>query len=312
MMHFTRSLLFPVSILALLCASACAEDSKDKGDDDDDDGASGGTAGTGGTGATGSVLIVPDASGWIERDTNPIGIQGAWYPYGDQYGIPGKCITVGLHPAAECSEIFTPIPPPLGTPPTETVGGFPNTGGEMCTTGATAIIKPCMPNVLTEGCPADDFSNMWGAGIGFDLNAAKGEDGGLKSVWPVPADIIGFTFEINAVPQATKLRVEIPVALTDAEAAAVGLPNGSTSDDHPKGAPYWGATSMYPPSNVVPGVNRVLWTDIKHPTGAIDLMTTPLKARMLGIQFHTPAMAKSATAKGEFNYCVKNITFITQ
>jgi hypothetical protein len=307
----TRSLFATVSVVALVFASACAEDSKPNGDDDDDDASTGGTGGSATTGMCGpseNCKIVPDASGWIEGTENNIGLQGAWYPYGDQYGIPGKCITVGLHPPAECSDIFTPTPPMLGTPPT--MGNpFNNVDGVMCTTGATAIIKPCMTGVTTEGCPTDDYANMWGAGIGFDANALKGEEGGTKSTWnPAMYNVIGFSFDINQVPLQTKLRVEIPMKLTDTEAAAASLPNGSSTDDHPKGAPYWGATSMYPPSPVVAGTNRVLWTDIKSPT--TTYVFDP--ARMLGIQFHVPAASKSAATKGAYDFCVSNVTFLRQ
>lgn len=313
MMHLvTRSLLVPVSVLALVCASACAEDSKDRGDDDDSTGGTSGTAGTGGA-ATGEYLIIPDSSGWVDRASNTIGIQGAWYPYGDQYGVPGKCVGFGMHPAEDCSVINSPEPPPFNTPVSEWTGTFNNVNGEMCTSGATAVIKMCADGITTEGCPANDFANMWGAGIGLDLNADKGEEGGMKHPWPVPPGVIGFSFVINAVPQTTKLRVEIPVLLTDAEATAVGLPSGSTSDDHPKGAPYWitvGTPTSYPPSAVVDGYNKVLFSEIKHPTGAIDVST--LTQRILGVQFHTPAMPAAATAKGDFNYCVKELKFITQ
>ncbi|HEY3495303.1 MAG TPA: hypothetical protein VGK73_11480, partial [Polyangiaceae bacterium] len=111
----------------------------------------------------------------------------------------------------------------------------------------------------------------------------------------------------------TTLRVEVLVLLTDAEAAAVGLPSGSTSEEHPKESPYWitaGTPSTYPPSNVRSGGNRVLWSEIRHPTGAIDVTT--ITRRMLGIRFHTPAMPKGSAAKGAFNYCVKDFRFITQ
>jgi hypothetical protein len=311
MMHFlTRSLFAPAAIAALALATACAEDSKDKGDDDDDD-PTAGTSGAGGSStvgvcsATEDCKVVPDGSGWIEGTTNTIGVQGSWYPYGDQYGVPGKCITTGLHMPADCSEIDTPVPPLLGVPPT--MGNpFTNTNGVMCTKGRTAVIKPCNSGVTTEGCPTNDYANMWGAGIGFDLNAQKGEDGGMKSTWdPAAYGIIGFSFDIDQVPLATKLRVEIPVLLTAEEAAAVGLPEGSTTDDHPKGAPYWGATSAFPPSPVQPGTNKILWSNIVHP---ITTAVTFVPSRMLGIQWHAPAVA--AAPKGEYEFCVSNITFL--
>src|SRR5215213_10131571 len=94
--------------------------------------------------------------------------------------------------------------------------------------------------------------------------------------------------------------------LTDAEAAAVVPPlaMGATTDEHPDGAPYWGASSTYPASPVVPGVNRVTWADI-HPPRTNYVFDT---ARMLGVQFHVPAVA--AAPKGEYDFCISNVVML--
>lgn len=270
-------------------------------------GAGTGTGGAAGAGAGSGYLIMPDAAGRIAGSSNPIGVQGLWYATGDQYGVPGKCVTVGLHPAGDCSEIHTPSPPLLGTP--FSPAGFPNTGGVMCTSGETAVVQPCMAGVTTEGCPTNDYANMWGAAIGFDVNALSADEGGARSTWdPLARGIIGFSFHLDEVPVATKLRVEVLVLLTDAEAAAVGLPQGAISDEHPDRSPYWGATATFPPSPVRVGTNRVLWNDIIHPTGGIRFDPS----RMVGIGFHTPAVARGSSAKGLFDYCVSDVTFLTQ
>jgi hypothetical protein len=309
MQLMTRTILVPASVIALVFASACAEDSKKDGGDDDD--SSGGTAGTGsgGTGSTPTMCgptdaecpIIPSDMGWVDKTENSIGIQGSWYPYGDQYGA-AKCLTVGMHAAADCSTITSPAPPPAM--------GFPNTGGEMCTEGEVAVIQACLPGVTTEGCPDKDYANQWGAGIGFDVNADKGEEGGAKHVWdPRMYNITGFTFEIDVIP-TPKLRVEIPIMLTAEEKAAAMPPiTGDTTDDHPKGAPYWGATSSYPASPVVVGKNTVKWTDIKFPISTPGTNYVAFDVgRILGIQFHVPAVGTAP--KAPYRFCVKNLTFI--
>jgi hypothetical protein len=143
MMHFvTRSVLVPAAALALIFAAACSsEDKKNNGDDDDD--TTGGTAGTGGSGSVSGMCdatatecpVMPSNMGWVDMSENNFGVQGSWYPYGDQYGA-AKCTTVGLHAAADCSTIFAPLPPPNM--------GFPNEGGRMCTNGEVAVIQACM------------------------------------------------------------------------------------------------------------------------------------------------------------------------
>jgi hypothetical protein len=317
MMKFKNYLLVPLTIAAAV--SACDSSTSDDSDNGDTGGAmaKGGGSGTGGTGAgtggsgatdpTGTVLH-PSSDGWMDRMDawNDIGAQGSWYPYGDQYGTKpteSKCLTVGMHPASECSEIDFPPPPPAT--------GFPQDVAEvMCTRGRVSVILPCVAGVTTSGCPEHDYSNMWGAGMGFDLNADKGEEGGAKRPWDpllvTTGPIIGFSFDIDNVP-LPKLRVEIPMLLTDAEAAAVTptpLPPGSTTDDHPDGAPYWGASSSYPASPVMPGNNRVTWADI-HPPRTNYVFDT---ARMLGVQFHVPAVA--AAPKGEYDFCISNVKML--
>jgi hypothetical protein len=312
----TKLLSHTLLVALTLGAVAAAGCSSDSGDD----GGSGGTGGTGATGGTGGSMpgtgnnkITISETGWVDlMDAgNDVGIQGAWYPYGDQYGnrtSDAKCIRVGMHTAAECSFIESPTPPPaVGDPPTT---GFPNVGGEMCTKGEVAVIPMCKPNVGTSGCPAKDYANVWGAGIGFDFNANKGppEGDGAKRTWdPAPYNVIGVSFEITNVPLAG-LRVEFPILLTAEEATAASLPAGSTTDDHPDGAPYWGATSSFPKSPVVAGaVNTIKFaTDVKPPR--TNYAYVPNK--MLGIQFHVPAVA--APPRSAYEFCIKNLTFLRE
>lgn len=322
MKKFKNLTLLPMVLAAATAAFAC--DSADSGGDDDDDqtGGTSGTSGTGGTGAgtggtgatdaTGTVLQ-PSTDGWMDKEDawNDVDIQGSWYPYGDQYGMgegDAKCTTIGLHMPSECSIIETPAPPPAM--------GFPNAGGVMCTKGSITQVLPCEMDLLTRcpncsGCPMADYSTMWGAGIGFDLNADKGEEGGAKHPWnPAAAPggpIIGIEFTLDTKPLGG-LRVEIPMLLSDSEAAMFMLPTGSTTDSHPDGAPYWGAgaNGMYPNSPVDVGVNRVLWTDIQPPrTGNYVFDTT----RILGVQFHVPA---TTSARSTYEFCISNVKLLRQ
>jgi hypothetical protein len=172
--------------------------------------------------------------------------------------------------------------------------------------GEVAVILPCAAGVVTAGCPEHDYWNMIGAGIAVDFYAETNELGSPRH----PVDltgygIIGFSFEIDQIPFPT-LRVEIPLLLTDEEAEAAGLTSGATTDRHPDGSPYWGATSTYPASPVMPGVNRVLFSDIRAPRTNYEFETR----RMLGIQFHVPAVA--STPRGTYAFCIKNLTLLTR
>jgi hypothetical protein len=307
----SHSLLVALT-LGAVAAAGCSSDSSD-------DGGSGGTGGSGATGGTGgtpmpgtgNTLLIPSMDGWVDLMDigNDVGVQGSWYPYGDQYGDgPGdaKCLRVGMHTPEECSTIFTPPPPPAM--------GFANEGGKMCTTGQVAVIPACKPGVSTSGCsgtPSKDYSNVWGAGIGFDFNANKGgmDGDGKKNMWnPAMYGVIGVSFEIDTVPTAG-LRVEFPIQLTDLEAGAVSppLPPGSSTDDHPDGAPYWGATSSFPNSKVVAGaVNRIIFaTDVKPPRTNYEYKPE----KMLGIQFHVPA---ASAMRSDYAFCISNLTMLRE
>jgi hypothetical protein len=242
---FNHSLLIAAGVAAMALASACGGDKAD-----DDDSSSGGTSGTGGSGSGtctpgGNITLTIDPTGWMEGTdmcNADVGVQGAWYPYGDRYGdgpTDSKCTKFGGHAESECATITSPDPAAMT---------FTNTGGVMHTEGTVELILPCVDgsmasSLMTSGCPTYDYSSMWGSGIGFDLSADKGEDGGAKHTWdPAAHGVIGFKFTIDAVP-LPGLRVEFPMLLQDADAEAdvPPLPKGSTTDDHSAGAPYWGA-----------------------------------------------------------------------
>jgi hypothetical protein len=251
----------------------------------------GGTSGEGGV--RGNVTLVPSELGWIDRldDGNAVDVQGAWYPYGDKYGV-AKCTNVGLHTPDECSTIFEPDP---------LVTGFPNEGGVMCTRGETAVVLDCLPDV--PNCPpgTPDYSNMWGAGIGLDLNAEGATDAGAGVKSPYNPDehgVVGIAFDIDQIP-LPKLRVEFPML----------LPDNSSTEDHVDGSPYWGAgeDGSYPASNVAVGHNEFRWEDVTPPRTTYDFDRT----KILAIQFHVPAIT-AGTSRGQYEFCISNLTFLRE
>jgi hypothetical protein len=248
----------------------------------------------GGTSGTGNdIVILPDCSGWIDRTGLQEVVTGGWYAFGDQYPGPydERCLAPGMHRPEECSIIWSPRPPPAIR--------FPQAvRGVMCTTGEVATVLPCAPTVNTAGCPDADYWHMMGAGS---------RDSPRHPWDPAPYRIVGFSFEIDLIP-ALGLRVEIPMVLTDAEASAAvpPLPSGSTTESHPDGSPYWGATYLYPNSPVAIGTNVVLFYDIRPPRTNYEFDPS----RMLGIQFHVPTTTR--IPKSAYGFCISNLTLIVE
>jgi hypothetical protein len=292
-----------LGLLALAFASGCTSDKASQMSPQKTGGSSG-TSGSGGSptdvggtsgegGMRGDVTLVPNESGWVDAmdEGNSVGVQGAWYPYGDKYGV-AKCTTVGLHAPDECSTIFEPDP---------LVTGFPNDGGVMCTRGETAVVLNCLPDV--PNCPpgTPDYSNMWGAGIGLDLNAEGATDAGsgAKHTYnPEAHGVVGIAFDIDRIP-LPKLRVEFPMELGD----------GTSTEDHLDGSPYWGALGdgSYPASNVIVGRNEFRWDEVQAPRENYDFDRT----KILAIQFHVPAIT-SGTERGPYEFCISNLTFLRE
>ncbi|HEX6275518.1 MAG TPA: hypothetical protein VFZ53_20900 [Polyangiaceae bacterium] len=283
-------------LLVLFLASGCSTDEPSAMSPS---GGSGGSNPTGGSGPTsgsgaapaGSVRIVPSPEGWVQDGEPPgtLGVQGAWYPYGDKYGA-AKCTTVGLHEPDECSTITSPDP---------LIPGFPNVGGVLCTTGETAVVLPCKSGVPL--CPpgTPDYSNMWGAGIGLDLNATGATDAGPGTKLPYDPDahgVAGVAFELSEVPLA-KLRVEFPML----------LPDGTSTEDHPDGSPYWDASDDYPPSPVTTGRNEVRWADVRSPRTNYEFDRT----KILSVQFHVPAVT-SGSERAPYSFCINYFELLTE
>jgi hypothetical protein len=313
---FNNSLLISVGVACLaLATTACGGGS---GDDDSGNG-SGGSSGSGGTGGGGNTTCTPggniklaiDQTGWMDKMTpcnDDVGVNGAWYGYGDAYDV-AKCINFGDHPATDCATIAVPD---------MTMKSFPNEGGVMKTSGHVEQVLACVDGsdastIGTSGCPTSDFSSMWGAGIGFDLNSSGG-DNSVKSTWnPATYGVVGIRFHIGDVP-AAGVRVEFPMLLTAEEAQAdVPVPvtaNPPTTDDHSKGAPYWGAQATgdnkWPKSPITPNAtNTVLFaTDVQPAVLGVYTFDT---SRMLGVQFHVPT---NATAGSDYAFEISNFELI--
>jgi hypothetical protein len=236
------------------------------------------TGNDGATGAGGSNTplqpLLPDSTGFVDvMATGTTGIKGAWYAYGDGIGPDGTtgssdCIAKGGHGVADCSSITTP-----------SFGTFPNTAGKMCTAGTVAKV------INQVSMPLPDYTNIWGAGIGLDLNNGGGEAGAVKAPYNATANgVLGIAFDIDAVPLAT-MRVEFP---------------NTTATN----AAFWGGDLMTSP--VKAGHNEIRWADVKGPFYDTAAPTFDPKT-ILSIQFHIPT---SASSSAPYNFCISNLSAI--
>lgn len=228
---------------------------------------------TPGGGGGDNIVLTPSETGWVDKGSNPLGIQGAWYAYADSLGDdgqpPGKCQKVGMHSDAECSKVETPQP-----------GSFAPSANGMCTKGTVA-------KVINGSNGMPDYSNIWGAGIALDFGAPSEGEAPGKKVADLSA-YSGFSFELSAKP-APGLRVEMPMPSTE-----------NTTD----GSDYWGGSSAWGNSPVVVGLNTFKWADITPP-GASTAMYDPKQA--LGIQFHVPT---GTAAAGAYEFCINKLTLV--
>jgi hypothetical protein len=245
----------------------------------------GGGAPPAGGGSVGTEVPLPsDMTGFVS--VTQLGIQGAWYAYGDGVGpdgmaATGNCQKVGMHLAAECSSITAPL-----------FGEFPNTDSKMCTSGTVA--KVINLTGMT-GCPATsascDYSNIFGAGIGLDVNNA-GNDGGMGKL-PLnltAAGIIGLAFDIDMVP-LTGLRVEFPTATT-ADTAAIWKPNKAKNYTSP----------------LAVGHNQILFADVIQPDYVKPMAAKLDPTSLVSIQFHVPTTTSASAA---YSFCISNLSAIT-
>ena len=167
---------------------------------------SGSTSGAaeGGGGGPMATPIPPDPNGFVGPSTNSLGIVGAWYGYGDDWGTngapPGDCESKGMHMTSQCSSITFP-PAAMPGPDGGYVATFPQTTpGSMCLSGTAAQVV------------GGDYSTIFGIGIGFDFNNM----GGNKQPYAASDHkVVGFSFHIAGVPAGAGVRVELPTPDTD-------------------------------------------------------------------------------------------------
>lgn len=318
-------------------------------------------------------------------DSEELDVRGNWYVYGDAYGDPRSCIDVGHHDESvcskECSEESTECSTACAEDPTvcstacspvcSTVAypethlpniGFPNVEGKMCVSGVVARLVKCCTKEEVEAhgssclainelnCAKDDdpkdHSNLWGAGMGFDLDLELAEGAmrdykafQARTAWnAADHQVIGIEFELEwHGDQEAPLRIEFPIKLNEAITLPDGkgtvrlndkgehveieggekLPKGASTEEHPYGSPFWqtvGKGIEYMRSPIVPGTNTIFWKNVfAPPPEDYNYMGDEpfLGEQLLGVQFHV-IPDKEGDHDTPFSFCISNFRFLTE
>ncbi len=268
---------------AALCSGACSSKATSS-----DGGGGGGAGGGTGTGFVGDPLT-PGPTGFVDDRTHS-GVVGAWYAYGDGAGgaaslagtdFADSDCAKGGYTTSQCSQITTPTP---GQP-------FPpDATGAMCTQGTAAKVL-----MSTTGTTAD-YSQLWGAGIGLDLNNLGGDSGVLKGVYDLSKYVgVGFDFTGMVIP-TSKMRVNFPF-----------------TGEHGTDSPYWDGATM-PSSPLTNGAHvEIKWSDVGGPmylSGQTPPVPIPpfVNTMVSAIQFQVFTNTSTATP---YQFCVNNLTLLT-
>jgi hypothetical protein len=218
--------------------------------------------------------LVPDTKGWVDRSsTGQTKIQGGWFAVADGIeggGVPGACQAAG-HADADCSLFRDPDPTAATYGPTKDLG--------MCASGSVAKIV-----AGADGQP--DFSNIWGAEIGFLLNVPS--LGGAPQLYDTTrGGVTGFAFDIDAEPPPNaKIAVELTM--------------NATNEGNP---PLWGSKGATW-SPVHAGHNEFRWEDVGGPWYLPDPPKfDPNLLRQ--IAFH---VLPNQTLAASFSFCINNLT----
>jgi hypothetical protein len=229
--------------------------------------------------------LLPDPNGYIDPSSNSIGVQGAWYAYGDDWGTngapPGVCESTGMHASSVCSSIT--FPPPAVLADGGYTSTFPQTtAGTMCIAGTAAKVV------------GGDYSNIFGIGIGLDFN----NQGGVKMPYSATANkVTGFSFHISGIPTGASVRVELPIPATAASGDAwsiTALADGDyiadlttvASDPHPL-KPSFTSTGTQPPFDAT----MVQSIQFHIPTNVTAAITIPMSTMLCVSNFQ--AIVKS-------------------
>jgi hypothetical protein len=222
------------------------------------------------TGGGTGVPLAPDPNGYLGPSSNSLGIQGAWYAYGDDWGTngapPGDCETKGMHAESTCSTItFPPAAMASDAGDAGFTSSFPqSTPGTMCLSGTAAKVL------------ASDYTNMFGIGIGLDFN----NQGGVKMPYDATMNhVVGFSFTIAGIPTGASVRVELPIPATDSSGDAWSLTvmtNGAYTVDL--------TTSASDPHSLKPSFT---------PTGTQPAFDA---TKLESIQFHVPTNITAAVS----------------
>jgi hypothetical protein len=232
----------------------------------------------------GGVLLTPNSVGAYDG-TNLAGVAGVWYAYvdySDGLGVgatpgTGSCPEAGFT-EAQCSTVTTPT---VGAP------FMPDSNGKgVCTSGAAATVIG-----LNGGSP--DFVNIWGAGIGFDLDFPGEVDGsgGVKGQYDASAHgITGIAFDIDAVPPGGNFRLEFPTEGTESNAA------------------YWEGPTQYLSPIGSPGHKEIRWSDVGGPDW---LSSPPLfdPTKLESVWFH---VVSNALYPVDYSFCINNVIALTK
>ncbi len=237
--------------------------------------ASDGGGGSSSGGGTGTALT-PDPNGYFGPSSNSLGIQGAWYAYGDDWGAngapPGDCENKGMHAASVCSSITFPSPAMASDAGD---GGYTSsfpqsTPGTMCLSGTAAKVV------------GSDYTNIFGIGIGLDFN----NQGGVKMPWNATQNhVVGFSFKIAGIPTGGSVRVELPIPATDASGSdswsSTVMANGSyTVDLTSSASDTHGLKPAFTPTGTQPPFDATKIESIQFhvPTNTSAALTIPASA----------------------------------
>jgi hypothetical protein len=284
MKKLTHSLCIMTGVLAL-AAGACSS-------------SPGSTTGTGGSGGSGSahpdeILLNITTTGYAMDTTT--GIIGALYAYADSVGpnasvalgddnMHSDCVMKGGFQLAQCTQVLTPTPgQPFAADAT----------GKFCTSGVAA-------KVLNGANGMPDYSDMWGGGMGMDLNNPGG-DAGVKMDWNGSA-YAGMAFDISPGAGAS---------------GAAGIASSSMrvnfpfTGEHGTDSPYsQGALK----SNSALPINgdhvRIMWTDVGGPmylgsSGVTPPAFDPTKIQSIQWQVFT-----GTSSTTPYNFCISNLSVI--